>query len=34
MFDSTGLGLQDLYTAVEVLKLAKKQGVGKEIELI
>ncbi len=34
MFDSTGLGLQDLYTAAEVLKLAKKQGVGKEIELI
>jgi len=34
MFDSTGLGLQDLYTAAEVLKLAKKEGVGKEIELI
>lgn len=34
MFDSTGLGLQDLYTAAEVMKLAKKQGVGKEVELI
>ncbi|MFA5742395.1 MAG: ornithine cyclodeaminase family protein [Candidatus Paceibacterota bacterium] len=34
IFDSTGLGLQDLYTAVEVMKLAKKEGVGKEIELI
>jgi alanine dehydrogenase len=34
VFDSTGLGLQDLYTAAEVMKLAKKEGVGKEIELI
>jgi ornithine cyclodeaminase/alanine dehydrogenase-like protein (mu-crystallin family) len=34
VFDSTGLGLQDLYTAAEVLKLAKKQGVGRKIELI
>jgi len=34
VFDSTGLGLQDLYTAAEVMKLAKKEGIGKEIELI
>lgn len=34
IFDSTGLGVQDLYTAAEVMKLAKKEGIGKEIELI
>jgi alanine dehydrogenase len=34
VFDSTGLGLQDLYTAVAVLKLAKRQKIGKEISII
>ncbi len=34
VFDSTGLGLQDLYTAVAVLKIARRQKIGKEIELI
>jgi alanine dehydrogenase len=33
VFDSTGLGLQDLYTAVAVLKLAKRQKIGKEIAI-
>lgn len=34
VFDSTGLGLQDLYTATAALKLAKRQKIGKEIEII
>ena len=34
VFDSTGLGLQDLYTAVAVLKLAKRQKIGKEISIV
>lgn len=34
VFDSTGLGLQDLYTAVAVLKLAKRAKIGKEIAII
>ncbi len=34
VFDSTGLGLQDLYTAAAVLKSARAQKIGKEINLI
>lgn len=34
MFDSTGLGVQDLYTAAAVYKAAKRLKVGKEVELI
>lgn len=34
IFDSTGLGLQDLYTAAAVLKIARRQKIGKEITLI
>lgn len=33
LFDSTGLAVQDLYTAVEVLKIAKKRKLGREIFL-
>jgi alanine dehydrogenase len=33
VFDSTGLGVQDLYTAAEVLKLARRAKVGREIAL-
>lgn len=34
LFDSTGLGVQDLYTAAIVYKMAKEQGAGKTIEII
>jgi len=34
VFDSTGLGAQDLYTAAMVYKLAKSAKAGKDIELI
>ncbi len=34
VFDSTGLGVQDLYTAAMVYRLAKSAKAGKDIELI
>ncbi len=34
IFDSTGLGIQDLVTAYRVYNLAKEKGKGKELELI
>ncbi|MDD5569054.1 MAG: alanine dehydrogenase [Candidatus Pacebacteria bacterium] len=34
IFDSTGLGIQDLYTATEVLKIAERKKIGKEIKII
>lgn len=34
IFDSTGLAIQDLYTAHLVYKLAKKKKIGREIEVI
>lgn len=34
IFDSTGLGVQDLYTAAMVYKLAKGKKVGKKVEII
>lgn len=34
IFDSTGLAIQDLYTAELVFRLAKKKKIGKEIKII
>lgn len=34
IFDSTGLAIQDLYTAHLVFKIAKRKGIGKKIEII
>ncbi|MEO0108832.1 MAG: alanine dehydrogenase [candidate division WOR-3 bacterium] len=34
IFDSTGLGVQDLVTAAKVYKIAKAKGLGKEFALI
>ncbi len=34
VFDSTGLGVQDLYTAYYVYRKAKAGKIGKEIETI
>jgi alanine dehydrogenase len=34
IFDSTGLAIQDLYTATLVYKIAKRKKIGKEIKII
>jgi alanine dehydrogenase len=34
VFDSTGLALQDLYTAVAVLRMAKRFKVGRDVYLV
>jgi len=34
IFDSTGLAIQDLFTAELVYQIAKKKGMGQKINLI